>query len=92
MVGELRSFRPHHRMAAARELLNRGFGKSAHTDPEPERPARTPIRRSGEGRNPESPPPGDAQPARHIQGPETRAHSSLLSTHSSAPSAPLGTS
>ena len=29
MVGELRSFRPHHRMAAARELLNRGFGKSA---------------------------------------------------------------
>ena len=34
MVGELRSFRPHHRMAAARELLNRGFGKSAHTEPE----------------------------------------------------------
>ena len=83
MEGEIRSFRPHHRMAAARELLNRGFGKSARTDPEPERPARTePIeaseptetppltpqtitnRRSGEGRNPETPPPGDAQPAR----------------------------
>ena len=61
MVGELRSFRPHHRMAAARELLNRGFGKSAHTDPEPGHPA--PLRRSGEGRNPETPPPGDAQPA-----------------------------
>ena len=64
MVGELRSFRPHHRMAAARELLNRGFGKSARTDPA----ARTPsnhhqLRRSGEGRNPETPPPGDAQPA-----------------------------
>ena len=45
MVGELRSFRPHHRMAAARELLNRGFGKSAHNNP--------PNRRSGEGRDPE---------------------------------------
>ena len=65
MVGELRSFRPHHRMAAARELLNRGFGKSARTepervrpdhpdqpDPEPERPARTPIRHSRESGNP----------------------------------------
>ena len=31
MVGEFRSFRPHHRMAAARELLDRGFGKSART-------------------------------------------------------------
>ena len=45
MVGEIRSFRPHHRMAAARELLNRGFGKSAHNNP--------PNRRSGEGRDPE---------------------------------------
>ena len=45
MEGELRSFRPHHRMAAARELLNRGFGKSAHNNP--------PNRRSGEGRDPE---------------------------------------
>ena len=39
MVGEIRSFRPHHRMAAARELLNRGFGKSARTDPERGHPA-----------------------------------------------------
>ena len=78
MEGEIRSFRPHHRMAAARELLNRGFGKSARTEPERGRPA--PLRRSGEGtacpvldtgsprtpirgRNPETPPPGDAQPA-----------------------------
>ena len=42
MEGELRAFRPHHRMAAARELLDRGFGKSARNetptssaDPEP---------------------------------------------------------
>ena len=62
MEGELRTFRPHHRMAAARELLKRGFGKSACTDPERGRPARTPQsvrpelvegptpnRRSGEG-------------------------------------------
>ena len=46
MEGELESFRPHHRMAAARELLDRGFGKSArtgptHTGPERGRPART---------------------------------------------------
>ena len=33
MEGELESFRPHHRMAAARELLDRGFGKSARTGP-----------------------------------------------------------
>ena len=96
MVGELRSFRPHHRMAAACELLNRGFGKSAHTDPEPERPARTePIeasepteappltpqtitnRRSGEGRNPETPPPGDAQPAHTDPEPERPARTPI---------------
>ena len=39
MVGELASFRPHHRMSAARELLDRGFGKSARKEkvvhPEP---------------------------------------------------------
>ena len=29
MEGELTSFKPHHRISAARELLNRGFGKSA---------------------------------------------------------------
>ena len=44
MEGELRTFKPHNRISAARELLDRGFGKSA----------RTPNRRSGEGRNPES--------------------------------------
>ena len=39
MEGELASFRPHHRMSAARELLDRGFGKSARAEkvarPEP---------------------------------------------------------
>ncbi len=37
MDGELKSFRPHHRMAAARELLDRGFGKSARKE-KPVRP------------------------------------------------------
>ena len=32
MEGELTAFRPHHRMAAARELLDRGFGKSARKE------------------------------------------------------------
>ena len=39
MDGELKSFRPHHRISAARELLDRGFGKSAREEkivrPEP---------------------------------------------------------
>ena len=40
MEGELTSFRPHHRMAAARELLDRGFGKSARKEtPTPVVPA-----------------------------------------------------
>ena len=41
MVGELTSFMPHHRMAAARELLDRGFGKSARNETERRRPAPT---------------------------------------------------
>ena len=39
MEGEFLSFKPHHRMSAARELLDRGFGKSARKEntvhPEP---------------------------------------------------------
>ena len=39
MEGGRREFKPHHRMSAARELLDRGFGKSAHKEktvhPEP---------------------------------------------------------
>ena len=41
MEGELKAFKPHHRITAVRELLSRGFGKQAMP------------RRSGEGRNPE---------------------------------------
>ena len=131
MVGELRSFRPHHRMAAARELLNRGFGKSAHNNPpnrrsgegrDPEIHAENglqprsaealtpPNSRSGEGRNPETsslghlhPDPAEAltptnRHSRESGNPRRDSarqsrdrggpHSSLLSTHSSARSAP----
>ena len=31
MDGELKAFKPHHRISAARELLSRGFGKQAYT-------------------------------------------------------------
>ena len=31
MEGELKQFKPHHRISAARELLSRGFGKQAYT-------------------------------------------------------------
>ena len=43
MVGDFRSFRPHHRMAAARELLDRGFGKSARKETPPPAPTPTEI-------------------------------------------------
>ena len=92
MEGELKAFKPHHRIQAARELLDRGFNP----------------RRSGGGRNPEEaakddshssnlnhqPTPshssllsthssesGDSEAA--IQEVEGGSHSSLLSTHSS---------
>ncbi len=32
MDGELKAFKPHHRIAAARELLDRGFGKGARAE------------------------------------------------------------
>ena len=32
MDGELKAFKPHHRIAAARELLSRGFGKGAREE------------------------------------------------------------
>ena len=78
MEGEIRSFKPHHRMAAARELLNRGFGKSART--EALTPQTITNRRSGEGRNPETPPPGDAQPAPLRRSGEGRNPESASST------------
>ena len=53
MVGDFRSFRPHHRMAAARELLDRGFGKSARNEtpppaPGPPEPIETPGPSTGD--------------------------------------------
>ena len=51
MDGELKAFKPHHRISAARELLSRGFGKQA-----------TP-RRSGGGRNPEEAGQGGSHPS-----------------------------
>ena len=39
MEGELKAFKPHHRISAARELLDRGFGKAAHTSKKPPLPA-----------------------------------------------------
>ena len=44
MDGELKAFKPHHRIAAARELLSRGFGKGARAEAAAytPRPASTP--------------------------------------------------
>ena len=70
MEGELKAFKPQHRISASRELLDRGFGKHATPRHSVEGTSpRTPIR----GRNPEEVGQGGS-------------HSSLLSTHSSTPS------
>ena len=77
MQGDLKAFGPHHSMAAARELLSRGFGKHAR---EEAALASSSPRRSGE-----EPVPGlirDRNPEGAGLG---GSHSSLLSTHSSAP-------
>ena len=68
MEGNLRQFKPHHRISAARELLNRGFGKHVYTSS-----------RSG---TPTPPSVGPAE-AGTQRGREAGSHSSLLSTHSS---------
>ena len=45
MEGRVREARPHHRMAAARDLLERGFGKLPHRRlPTPPKPFRSPTR------------------------------------------------
>ena len=65
MEGELTSFRPHHRMSAARELLDRGFGKSARKEtPTPVVPAEAGTQRR-QGR--EALTPGNPEP---VEGPE----------------------
>ena len=60
MEGQLKSFKPHHRISAARELLDRGFGKHA-----------TP-RHSGGGRNPEET--GRGEIHNHQPAPSLPAH------------------
>ena len=46
MEGRIREARPHHRMAAARDLLERGFGKLPHRRlPTPPKPFRSPTHR-----------------------------------------------
>ena len=44
MEGELRAFKPHHRISAARELLDRGFGKSARKETTTLKPSFQPER------------------------------------------------
>ncbi len=76
MDGALSTFKPHHRISAARELLSRGFGKHATSrrsgeEPDPtrgdanvgavrERPS---PRRSGGGRNPDEGSDGGTRPS-----------------------------
>ena len=51
MEGELKAFKPQHRISAARELLDRGFGKHAYTSAKPPLPQPTsPLSLEGEGR------------------------------------------
>ena len=65
MEGELTSFRPHQRMAAARELLDRGFGKSARNEtPPPVVPAEAGTQRRQDR---EALTPGNPEP---VEGPE----------------------
>ena len=59
MEGNLKQFKPHHRISAAREILTRGFGKHAHTrastshtvipTPSPVIPTDSPVIPSGRG-------------------------------------------
>ena len=75
MEGDLKAFGPHHSMAAARELLSRGFGK--HAREEAARTSSSP-RRSGE-----EPVPGLIRDRNPEEAGLGGSHSSLLSTHSS---------
>ena len=74
MEGDLSAFKPHHRISAARELLDRGFGKGAR---EEARSTNSP-RRSGV-----EPVPGLIRERNPEEAGSGGSHSSLLSTHSS---------
>ena len=90
MEGELASFKPHHRMAAARELLDRGFGKSARKEtPTPVVPAEagTQSRQGREALTPHSSP-LTPQKTRHPvvpaeAGTQRRRDQEALTPHSS---------
>ena len=69
MEGELKQFKPHHRISAARELLSRGFGKHAYASSAAATPAPSSVIPAKAG----------------TQGAGGASHSSLLSTHSSQP-------
>ena len=78
MDGELSAFKPHHRIAAARELLSRGFGKQAHTMRMPPLPQSLPRPGSGgEGW-------GESLPRTRSGG--EKHESEPTSTHASTPS------
>ncbi len=78
MVGELTSFRPHHRMSAARELLDRGFGKSARNE-KIAHPVENPRRREPT----EGPDPVPAARPEPVEGPKP-TDEQTLTPHSSA--------
>ena len=79
MEGELTSFRPHHRMAAARELLDRGFGKSACKEtPTPVVPAEAGTQK-GQGKESLTPHSSPLTPGREdMAGRPLTPHSSPL--------------
>ena len=63
MEGELKAFKPHHRIAAARELLRRGFGKQAYTGARASRPYKA-----------QAAPPHSSEEAQAEADPETNQH------------------
>ena len=75
MEGELKAFKPHHRIQAARELLDRGFN--------PRRSGGEPAPDLIRGRNPEESLPRTRSGGENQDHQPTPSHSSLLSTHSS---------
>ena len=79
MDGELKVFKPHHRITAARELLSRGFGKHACTNPPtftpaPVIPAKAGIHGGGDDATHTSAP--NSQPTKSHKSPNHTNHSS----------------
>ena len=74
MEGELRTFKPHHRMSAARELLDRGFGRSARAEPHV-RPE--PVEGPEPSTAPPTPPTDDLLDTLHHLSPQRFEHTVL---------------